>query len=292
MINIYLPFTKMGEVYNSILYQQFFDENQHLSKFNENLILKGMYGSFPGALWNGGRPPSKEDSFNKEQIKLLIDFLNSNNIECRMTFTNCLLEEKHLGDPYCNTILDLMDNNKGNKIIINSQVLEDYIRQTHPNLGLISSITKGNTLDIFAENIVKPQYDLVVCYPKKNILEYIDKNVSIEDRGRIEVMLNSGCAYCKNGDQHYKIESYNNLYGEKKTMTCYRALPDYDRFKDEPLEEKLIFDFDYWNKLGLKHLKVQGRNVTAMRLKQDILDNLFYPISEDKIKVLEERLYI
>ena len=118
----------------------------------KNSQIAGVYGSFDGAIWNGGRiiPKSKTDLY---EIESTVKLLNSRNIKCRMTFTNSLLTKEHLKDNYCNSILEILDNNFGNEIIIASPVLEEYLIQTHPNLPLVSSITKGNDFETFSTAI-------------------------------------------------------------------------------------------------------------------------------------------
>jgi collagenase-like PrtC family protease len=59
----------------------------------------------------------------------------------RFTFSNSLLEEKHIYDTYCNLIMEEADTGN-NEVIVNSPILEQYLRENYPNYKYISSTTK------------------------------------------------------------------------------------------------------------------------------------------------------
>ena len=59
----------------------------------------------------------------------------------RFTWTNSLLTEEHLQDTYCNLIMRLADNGM-NQVLVNTPVLEQYLRQKYPGYQYISSTTK------------------------------------------------------------------------------------------------------------------------------------------------------
>jgi hypothetical protein len=189
-----------------------------------------IYGSFPRAIWNGGRTLTFTcDPFSKERVNQIVRFLNDKGLEVRMTFTNSLLEEKHLTDEYCNMILEAMDNGFGNSIITASTLLDEYLKKEHPNLGLISSITKGGDFETFKKAYESDLYKMVVIYPKNNILNYLKTNTSFTEREeRIEVLIASGCGHCPMTAHHYKIESLNNLHQKiMQEYECFRNTEAY-----------------------------------------------------------------
>lgn len=97
-------------------------------KFRENYQIGSVYGTFPGAIWNGGR--AVIGIAGKKDIENILFGYNSKGIPVRFTWTNSLLEEKHLSDTYCNLIMKMADNGL-NQVLVNTQVLEEYIRREY-----------------------------------------------------------------------------------------------------------------------------------------------------------------
>ena len=76
--------------------------------FRDGYCIGSVYGTFPGAIWNGGR--AVFGITGKDDIKSVLNIYNSREIPVRFTWTNSLLEEKHVHDTYCNLIMQLADN--------------------------------------------------------------------------------------------------------------------------------------------------------------------------------------
>ena len=107
--------------------------------FREGYKIGSVYGTFPGAIWNGGRVVF--GITGKSDMKKILDLYNSRGIPVRFTWTNCLIEEKHVQDTYCNLIMKLADNGL-NQVLVNAPVLEEYIKKEYPKFPRISSTTK------------------------------------------------------------------------------------------------------------------------------------------------------
>ena len=59
------------------------------------------------------------------------------------TFTNSLLTEEHLHDEASNIVMKMAsDLDMQKSVIINSSLLEEYIRDRYPDFGIILSTTK------------------------------------------------------------------------------------------------------------------------------------------------------
>lgn len=278
--NLYIPFDVSYNLNYIFLLQDLIKDNNDVIMGNS--IIESTYGTFPGAIWNGGRTFNNTTEMDLLDIENYITQLNNNNIGFRATFTNSLLTSEHLNNQYCNNILNIMNNGYPyNEVIVASNILEDYLLSNYPNLSLVSSITKGNDFSTFKTAYEKNIYRMIVIYPKKNILDYIRLNIPIQKRNNIEILLNSGCAYCKQSNQHYYIESYNNLYKNNPIpqLICYRSLPNYNKIKfleQIPEEEKIIFHYDYFHELGLNHYKIQGRGLPFDQFLNDVTSTIFY----------------
>ena len=112
---------------------------QYPECFREGYRIGSVYGTFPGAIWNGGRVVM--GIAGKRDIEATLKLYNSKGVPVRFTWTNAVLEEKHVQDTYCNLIMRLADNGM-NQVLVNTSVLEDYIRREWPRFPLISSTTK------------------------------------------------------------------------------------------------------------------------------------------------------
>lgn len=97
MINFYLPDFYYKYDLNIAIIKIL---KMHPEYFYDNINITSIYGSFPGAIWNGGRLTPGNTDYNN--IKATIAGFNELDVKVRFTFTNCLLEEKHIFDTYCN----------------------------------------------------------------------------------------------------------------------------------------------------------------------------------------------
>ena len=290
MINFFLPITDDETAKLAIAVSILLDRHSDNLRMGESRV-GAVYGAFPKSIWNGGRSLNfGQSKMSYEEIEKRVKLFNSLSIACRLTFTNTLLKSEHLNDEYCNTCLDILDNGFGNSIITASSLLEDYIEETHPKLSLVSSITKGNDFKTFKENIEKQRYSMVVCYPKNNVLDYIE-TMPLERRGEIELLINSGCFYCRNATKHYECDSYNNLHQRfDKHIPCYRRATNYSEEADKnsyEIADRMNFNYTRFKDLGITNFKIQGRCAPQNILKLNILENIFQCVTDTLIEELD-----
>ena len=127
--------------------------------FREGVEIGSFYGAFPPSVWNGGRVMF--GNCDKKFVKNIIKYFNDKKIPLRFTFTNPMLEEKHLNDAFCNMVMNYADNGM-NGCIVASDMLEEYIRKNYPSFKITSSTCKRITgEDSLAEELQK-DYSLVV----------------------------------------------------------------------------------------------------------------------------------
>lgn len=173
-------------------------------KFREGYRIGSVYGTFPGAIWNGGRTAFGLTC--KRDIENILKIYNSRGIPVRFTWTNSLLEEKHLYDTYCNLIMRLADNGL-NQVLVNTRVLEDYIRREYPGYPLISSTTKRITDLESLQAELDRDYALVVLDYDLNHDEQVLEAISPQ-AGRVELLVNEVCyPGCPRRAEHYEQQS-------------------------------------------------------------------------------------
>lgn len=187
-------------------------------KFRDGYCIGSVYGTFPGAVWNGGRTVIGMTA--KTDMEKILEAYNSKGVPARFTWTNSLLEEKHLNDTYCNLIMQLADNGM-NQVLVNTQVLEAYIRKNYPRFPVISSTTKRITsLEEFRMELER-DYHLVVLDYDLNHNEEVLKELE-PYAGKVELLVNEICyPGCKMRKEHYRSESKAQLeFNAKSGFQC------------------------------------------------------------------------
>ena len=156
---------------------------EHPEYFRDGVEIASVYGCFPPAVWNGGR--NINGYADERAITHVLDEFNKRGIPCRFTFTNPLLTEEHMSDRFCNRLVQLADNGL-NEAIVNTQVMEDYLRANYPNYKLTSSTCKQiRGLEPLIKEL-KKDYSLVVLdYNWNNDFEALEK-IPEEYRGKID----------------------------------------------------------------------------------------------------------
>ena len=112
----------------------FFDYlSQHPEYFIPNLNISAIYGNFPFCTWDGGRAYiNNRHHSTVEEIQKLQKIYNYDfGIPMRFIFTNKLIEEQDCYDRFNNLVLSIC-NNGINEIVVNSPILEQYLRENYP----------------------------------------------------------------------------------------------------------------------------------------------------------------
>lgn len=284
MINFYLPdfyyrYKLNIEIVNLL--------EQHPEYFYDNIKIGAIYGSFPGAIWNGGRLMLNTTDLNN--INDTIKTFNSKNIPIHFTFTNCLLTEEHLNDTYCNLIAEMGHNNM-NGIIINSPILEKYLREKYPQYQYISSTTKCER-NINNINIACNQYDLVVTDYRDN--SNINLLKQIQQKDKIKLLINSYCdPNCNKRSAHYTLLSLGQLQHQKQDLI--EQCPTFNRTFIDSLNFNSVIKVDdlysTYNNMGFNHFKIEGRLINIYDLIESYVYYLIKPEYKNKIRLLLLRL--
>ena len=273
--------------------------------FREGVQIASFFGTFPPAVWNGGR--SVKGKCDEGFIKQVIRVYNDLGIPVRFTFTNPCITEELLHDEFCNRILDIAYNDM-NEVIVNSQLLEDYIRDKYPNYKLTSSTCKR--LDSIEGPIseLKKDYSIVVLdYDLNNKFDLLEK-IPQEDRGRVEILCNTLCnANCKMRKEHYRlIGEYTIAYNEyvKSGKTTPFDVNDYYKINEVnsincECRERNAFDIrklpnhvtpdDIWDKyipMGFEQFKLEGRTAGRIFLTENYLYYMVKPECRDEARLM------
>ncbi|MCR4989331.1 MAG: hypothetical protein K6A38_00500 [Lachnospiraceae bacterium] len=207
---------------------------EYPDRFRDGYAIGSVYGTFPGAIWNGGRAVFGLTSHS--DMEKIIKTYNGFGVPVRFTWTNSLIEEKHLSDTYCNLIMETADNGM-NQVLVNRDILEEYLRDKYPSFEFISSTTKRITnLDELKKEYEK-DYELVVLDYDLNHDDDVLKALS-PYASKTEILVDEICfPNCPKRKAHYADESLMQLRFEKgKPYNCpnTKTIPEFSECKKRP----------------------------------------------------------
>ncbi len=244
--------------------------------FRDGVEIASCFGCFPLALWNGGRLIS-HDQCDSNYIKSVISSINDKGVPIRYTFTNPLITEEDLNDPFCNFCMQAADNGM-NEVIVFSPVLEEYLRNRYPSFAYNSTTCKEiKNVDALNDELCKDYKYVVLDYNLNNNWEFINK---LEHKEKIEVLVNAVCVpNCPRRGEHYRqiakdqkqllinrtlpsdkqvpVQPWSCEYGE---MNCLYTIQNYPTF---------VSPDDIWEKYvpaGINNFKIEGRTGSLFSL--------------------------
>ena len=250
--------------------------NTHPEYFREGVRIASVFGAFPFSLWNGGRLCGN-DQCDAAYVKNVIKSINGQGIPIRYTFTNPLLQEEDLRDPFCNFCLKEADNGK-NEVLVFSPLLEEYIRKNYPSYA-IDSTTCKEIRDVEALNMeLSRDYKYVVL--DYNLNNQWDLLSGLERKEKLEVLVNALCTPdCKRRGDHYRnIAQNQKIMMENRKRPASRQVPVIP-WKCEYGDKNCIYTIqDYktfvspaqiWEEYvprGINNFKIEGRTANLFSL--------------------------
>ncbi len=255
--------------------------HQRPEYFFENAEISAVYGCFPGSLWNGGRDVI--GSATRDEILYVIDEFNSRGIAVRYTYTNPLLEEKHLYDTFCNLTLKLSDNGR-NEVLVNSPLLEEYIRKEYPDMTLLSSTTKCLNTEKAIRSELEKDYSLVVLDSAWN---NTDELFALPHHEKIELLVNHYCQdNCPRRKAHYEEIGRSQLEFRE---TEFEPCPYIRRNFYEVMENRSFITTDLlygkYMENGFCHFKLDGRGFHRFKVMESFIYFFVRPEYRDYIRM-------
>lgn len=262
--------------------------------FREGVEIASFYDSFPQSIWNGGRV--REGGYaDRSFIKTVIEAFNSRNIPLRFTFTNPCLEKKHLSDKFCNMVM-AMANNGFNEVIINSPVLEEYIRKNFPKYKLTSSTCKRITDPERLREELEKDYSIVVLdYDLNNKFDILE---TLPHKEKLEILVNACCTpNCTRRVSHYDAIGQQQIAYANHVRKYPEAAFDAGRYnirlpEDCPATSRDIFSIKelsthvspdaIWNRyvpMGFNQFKIEGRTLNIFNLLETYI---YYMVKPEK----------
>ncbi len=290
-VKFHLPGLRYNYPLNMLLVSML---KQYPDFFREGVEIASFFGEFPTSLWNGGRYSS--DQCDAVFIQNVIKNINGQGIPVRFTYTNPLLNEHDLADPYCNFCMKAADNGM-NEVLVVSPILEEYIRREYPNFKINSSTCKEirDTETLNAE--LEKDYHLVVL--DYNMNNQFDLLSQIQHKDKVEILVNACCIpNCPRRGEHYRtiakqerIDLQNRKLpeGKKIPMPVWHCEHEGNSIYEIQGYSTFISPEAIWEKyvpMGYSHFKIEGRTANLFRLVDTYCFYLMKPEKKDEARLL------
>lgn len=292
-VNFHLPGLRQNFPLN-MLFVSMQEASPHF--FRDGVRIASFYGEFPTSLWNGGRV-SNYDQCDASYIRNVVRAVNDKGIPIRYTYTNMLLNQEDLKDPYCNFCMRAADNGM-NEVMIFSPLLEEYIRENYPGYKLNSSTCKElRDVELVNAELEKDYYMVVLDYNFNGRFEELEK---IRDRARCEILVNTLCTpECPRRGKHYE-----NIAKNQRIMLKNRRMPPDKQIPIAPwhceygMNNTLYDILDYrtfihaeeiWEKyvpMGFKNFKLEGRTGNFFNMVETYCYYMIKPEYQGKARII------
>lgn len=255
--------------------------------FYDFVDISSIYGCPQDHIWSGGRFGGVDD------IDEILELLNKFNISARLTFSNSLINEKHLNDKKCNELVSKLTNKDG--VIIYSDLLLNYLKKNYPGIYFVSSTTKTLTAfnDLLKElrnddfKYVVPDFRLNKAFDKLNSLSQVEKD-------KIEFLVNECCYIgCNKRKECYENVSKQILDDGVNDFKC--VSPDSSEgyiFSKAMLNPSFISidDIkDIYLKNGFTNFKIEGRSLGSAVVFEMLL---YYLVKPEYQLIVREKIYL
>lgn len=265
---------------------------EHREYFYDWCEIGSIYGAPMDCIWGGGRA-----GFGKEGAREVLELMKEYKISARLTFSNSLLQEKHLADHNGNELCKLFETEQSpqNGIIVYSDLLLDYIREHYPKFYFVSSTTK--VLTDFNELVAElNREDFHYVVPDFRLNKKFDKlqGLSKEQKDKVEFLCNECCWFgCKERKNCYEAVSHKSLGEDFLEHRCMapNAKEGY-RFSKAMENPGFIGITDIQNvylPMGFSNFKIEGRGLGSAL----ILEFLLYYMTKPEYQIhVRELIYL
>jgi collagenase-like PrtC family protease len=237
----------------------------------------------PNTIWGGGREP--QDPLRKVDMDTINNVFTKElpEIELRYVFTNTLITPEIIQDYKSNQLLKRYIRPQ-DSIIINHQLLIDYIKTYFPQIKLIYSTTL-NIKDINKVNDITENNMYVMNYAYNNDDEYVSQ---LTNRDNIEVLCAEPCGPdCKMRTKHYESISRQYLGLSAYDIPCPFCSPNYYYDLEQELKQKSGVTnerVEELTQMGITHFKLSGRGLKVPPLLEIFLYYLVKPEYQNKVR--------
>lgn len=263
--------------------------SEHRQWFYDWCDISSIYGSPADCIWGGGRTGFGMNGIEKEVLELC----RNAGISCRLTFSNSLIEEKHLSDRKCNELCRVFESREKsvkNGIIIYSDLLLDYLKTQYPGFCFISSTTKClSSFSDFRNELENPGFSYVV--PNFSLNKDF-KNLAVLPQNlkdKTEFLINECCRVnCPQRKACYENVSRKSLGLECNDHVCL-APDSAEGYKfSKAMENPSFISLEDIQKtylpMGFSNFKIEGRSLGSALILEFLLYYMVKPEAHIKVR--------
>ncbi len=263
---------------------------EHSEFFYDWCDIGSIYGAPSESLWGGGRAGYGSNGVENEVLSLSREF----NFSVRLTFSNSLLQQKHLGDKKCNLLCSKF-HSSSNGIIIHSDLLMDHIKSNYPDFYFVSSTTKVlASFSEFDSELGRKEFKYVVPDFRLNKKFDLLSNLPAEKKDKTEFLCNEDCWFdCKTRKQCYEYVSGQVLGIPCVDWKC--SSPDAKNgyiFSNAMKNPGFIGTREILNiymPMGFTSFKIEGRSLGSALILEFLL---FYMTRPEYQLQVREKIYL
>ena len=240
--------------------------NDNREYFYDDVNISSIFGNFPYCIWDGGRNfPYYYQCTKQDILRIKNDYINYS-VHPRFVFTNPVLQPEDLDDRYCNLLLDLFKD-CDSEVVVNSLLMENYLKKNYPQYNLVSSTTKRITnREKALEEIMNPNYyQVCLDYDLNKDMEFLE-SIPMEYRHKVEFLCNAICpSNCSFRKKHYDLTGRAHLSylrdGYTVNPQCKIAAGINCRLGEgNNLSRE---DIEKYSKMGFRYFKLEGRTLPS-----------------------------
>lgn len=249
-----------------------------------------VYGC-PPCVWAGGRPSKVRRTLEESELRRYFEAYAAVGARCALTLSRPDAGEE-LKDPYCNMLLELLDEYGGQAIVVDER-LARHIRSTHPDIKLVASNNRvfldfnrgflGLSEERYYRKLLE-LYDTVVVRSEALLEGGIAESLT-DIANRVELIVNQLCIpNCPVAAWH--IQAGAEVV--KEQLAGGDASWPHCKYPDRT--ETIVVPRDRRNVLadmGFTDFKLQGRNRRPYKLAAYLIDSI---LSDEGRAALEDAL--
>ncbi len=246
------------------------------------VAVTSLYGCFPGCIMNGGRTYLRERT-DEAAMERTFAIMAEYGLTPRLTFTNSLVDEKALADPYFNAICRI-GARFGAEAIVYDDRAGDYLRGRY-GLALTLSTTR-EVADAATFNALCARYDRIVLSYRAHKDPALLEALAAPERA--EIMVNEFCVPdCPHRAEHYRHNSRDQRDGCLRPFPCKSGRPDFfDHAPGHPVQFTAEEATDVAARYGIGCFKIVGRGVPFPTLVEALTYYLVRPACADEARAL------
>ena len=264
--------------------------SRHRDWFYDWCEIGSIYGAPASCLWGGGRVGFGQSGIEQQVLVMARKF----GVPVRLTFSNSLLQEKHLDDAQCNRLCRLFESPE-NGVIVHSDILLEYLRAKYPKFQLISSTTKVITdFDQFKAELERPEFSYVVPDFRLNHRGAELGLLPQDLKSKVEFLCNECCWFeCQNRKQCYENVSRKALGEAVTDWNCNSPGSENGYVFSKAMKNPGFISLDdirnNYLPAGFTNFKIEGRSLGSALILEFLL---YYMTKPEHALEVRENIYL